>query len=264
MRLSFANGEHADVVLNEGPASLGSADGNHLVLNHAGVMPAHARLTIDARGIVLDVLDPAARTHVNARPVREKALLRCGDLLCLGTVVIALKPDTDGIIQTNVPEEAPIAVPAVYPPHVVLRGVSGSHFGKAIAVAGRLVIGRSPACDLVIDDARIAPRHAMLDNIGNAIHLRGTAVPNVTGVNGVKVKDARVHPGDQLVFESSHFIVEAPSLPRRGETKQSSADMPDTARLDEESERTKGAIWWLIGVAALIALGLGLLIHRGI
>jgi pSer/pThr/pTyr-binding forkhead associated (FHA) protein len=264
MRLSFANGEHADVVLNDGSASLGSADGNELTLNRAGVMPRHARVTIDTRGIVLDVLDPAARTHVNARPVREKALLRCGDLLCLGTVVIALKPDADDIIQTDMPAEAPDAVPTVYPPRAVLRGVSGGHFGQAIAVPGRLVIGRDPACDLVIDDARIAPRHATLDNIDDAIYLRGTAASNATFVNGVKVKDAIVHPGDQLVFENSHFIIEAPGLPLRRELEQSTADTSNTARPDQAPKQPKGALWWLIGAAALIALGLMLLIHRGI
>jgi pSer/pThr/pTyr-binding forkhead associated (FHA) protein len=264
MRLSFANGEHADVVLDEGSASLGSADGNDLILNHMGVMPKHARVTIDMRGIVLEVLDPAARTHVNARPVREKALLRCGDLLCLGTVVIALKPDTDSLIRTNVPDAAPDAVPAVYPPRTVLRGASGGHFGKAIAVPGRLVIGRDPACDLVIDDARIAPRHAMLDNIGDAIYLRGMDASNGICVNGVKIKNAVVHPGDQLIFENNHFIIEAPGLSLREKIQQPITDTSDTARSDEESEQTKGAIWWLIGVAALIALGLMLLFHRGI
>src|SRR5512142_2797852 len=83
MRLSFLNGEHADFVVEDGVISLGSAEGNTLVLAGRDIAPWHARITVDRRGIVLEVLDFAARTHVNARPVREKALLRLGDVLVL-------------------------------------------------------------------------------------------------------------------------------------------------------------------------------------
>ena len=64
MRLSFANGEHADFVLESGAASLGHAQGNTLVLSAAGVAPWHARVTIDPRGAVL----PAKRQALPAVP----------------------------------------------------------------------------------------------------------------------------------------------------------------------------------------------------
>ena len=105
MRLSFANGEHADVVVDEGAASLGNAEGNTVVLSGRDVAAWHARLTVDERGIVLHVLDPTARTHVNARPVREKALLRCGDMLCLGKVMIEMKGDGEDLIESRVAAE---------------------------------------------------------------------------------------------------------------------------------------------------------------
>jgi len=268
MRLSFANGEHADVVVGEGAASLGNAEGNTVVLSGRDVAAWHARLTVDARGIVLEVLDPAARTHVNARPVREKALLRCGDVLCLGKVMIALKADRDDLIDTRLPEQA-AAAPPTYPPRVLLRGVSGSHFGKAIAVNRRLTIGRDRSCDLVVDEPRVAPHHATIEHVGEAIYLREIAPTQGTAVNGVRIAGAVVHPGDQLTFGHSHFIVEAPGLPARG---SAGADADDTDRAGAAADadeaalaepRAQGAIWWLIGAAALIALALGLLLHRG-
>ena len=71
MRLSFVNGGHDDLVVTSGGVNLGSADGNDVVIDGKDVSPWHARIFVDARGIVLQVLDPAAQTHVNARPVRE-------------------------------------------------------------------------------------------------------------------------------------------------------------------------------------------------
>jgi pSer/pThr/pTyr-binding forkhead associated (FHA) protein len=271
MRLSFANGEHADVVVGDGATSLGTAEGNTLVLSSRDVAPWHARVTVDRRGGVLEVLDPSARTHVNARPVREKALLRCGDVLCLGKVMITLKVDHDELIETSLPAISTTLPPPVQPPRVVLRGVSGSHFGKTIAVNPRLVIGRDPECDLVVDEARMAPRHAVLENVGDAIYLRDLAATNATSVNGVGTRNAIVYAGDQLAFERSHFIVEAPGLPLRGEDTTAAAqaitEAHDAVPADGEAAQSRhpqGATWWLIGVAALIALGLVLLIQHGI
>lgn len=268
MRLSFGNGEHADFVVENGVVSLGHAEGNTFVLSDRDVASQHARLTVDVRGAVLEVLDPGARTHLNARPVREKALLRCGDVLCLGRVTIALKADRDELVETVVPPQAERPPPPLHPPRVILRGVSGSHYGKTIAVNHRLAIGSASDCGLVVDEARIAPHHAELENVGDAIYLRATAADGTALVNGVRVREAIVYPGDQLAFERSHFVIEAPGLPTRGAAalvgaKTETMDVVGDGVVAAEDERSQGAIWWLIGVAALIAAGIALMIWRG-
>lgn len=268
MRLSFANGEHADFIVDGGSISLGNADGNTLVLRDRDVAPWHARFTIDPRGIVLEVLDPAARTHVNARPVRERALLRCGDMVCLGPIAIAIKADRDEQIQRSIPGEPAAPATAAVPARVVLRGLSGNHFGKAIAVNHQLLIGREATCDLVLDDPRVAPRQAALEHAGEAIWLRDIGSEDGSQVNGIRVRDAVVHPGDQLAFGNSLFVVEAPGLPGRGQEAVDPAraitePMPVVEGHLAHDGASGSSIWWLIGVAALIALGIGVLIYRG-
>ena len=273
MRLSFGNGEHADFVVDAGTVTLGSANGNTVLLPGRDVAARHARMLLDRRGIVLEVLDPAAQTHVNARPVREKALLRCGDLLCLGRVTIALKADRDDLVETNVPEPAPLpATPIAQPFRTTLRGVSGSHFGKTVSINQRLTIGRDTDCGLVIDDARIAPRHALIENIGNAIYLRDIDSPDGVDVNGIHVRNAIVYAGDQLGFERNQFIIEAPALPLRGQESVQAAHaitetfntIPGNEQAESRRRQGRGATSWLIGAAVLIALALVLLLHRGI
>ncbi|MEO7432454.1 MAG: FHA domain-containing protein [Dokdonella sp.] len=269
MRLSFANGAHADFVLDAGVASLGQAEGNTVTLPGKDVAARHARISVDSRGIVLDVLDPHARTHLNARPIREKALLRCGDVLCLGTVTIHVKMDRDEQIETRVPvSREGLATPAS-PSRVMLRGVSGSHFGKVLAVNPRLTVGSAADCGLVISEANIAPRHAVIENVGDAIYVRTLGASNGHSVNGVRVTHAVVHPGDQLAFERNHFLVEAPGLPLRGEARDDvvegrSDGIAPVSSVPVDTASPVTSIWWLIGVAAVIGLLLVLLIHRGI
>lgn len=268
MRLSFGKGEHADFVVEEGSVSFGQAEGNTFALAARDVAAHHARLTVDARGAVLEVLDPLARTHVNARPVREKALLRSGDVLCLGQVTIALKADRDDLIDTALPPEAESSVPPHHPARVILRGVSGSHYGKTIAVNQRLTIGSAADCGLVLDEARIAPRHAAVEHAEDAIYLRSISGKDAF-VNGVRVRDAVLHPGDQIAFERSHFVVEAPGLPLRGagaDESDEQAERGHAAPADDgadSGDASQGGIWWLIGAAAVIAGVIALMIWRG-
>jgi pSer/pThr/pTyr-binding forkhead associated (FHA) protein len=270
MRLSFASGERADFSMDGGVVNLGSAGGNGVVLAGKDVAPWHARLNLDARGIVLEVMDPNARTHVNGRPVREKALLRCGDTVCLGSTLIVLRAEPDAIGAVTLPPARASAIAPTQPARVVLRGVSGRHFGKAIAVNQSLVVGTGAGCDLVLDEARVAPRHAMVELDGDRLWLRNLDAGDGTLVNGIRVRDAAIHAGDQLAFEHSHFVVEAPGLPARGEAAAQAGDVEAasgdaaTPAAGGDADSAHGGIWWLIGAAALIALLLVLLIHRGI
>src|SRR5678815_5705121 len=86
MRLHFPNKEHDDMLVAHGDTSIGAASDNSLVLDRPGISPHHASISVGDRGYVLSVIDPNARAHVNARPVREKAILRLGDVVSLDTL----------------------------------------------------------------------------------------------------------------------------------------------------------------------------------
>lgn len=261
MRLSFVNGGHGDLVVTSGGVNLGSADGNDVVLDGKDVSPWHARIVVDARGIVLQVLDPAAQTHVNARPVREKALLRRGDVLHLGHTSVAVKADDD-VLLTALPASA--ARDSANGARVVLRGLSGANAGRAISVGARAVVGSDRDADIVVDDTRLAPHHAAVEIIGGGIWLRGGGDRSRSHVNGVETRDARLFPGDQVAFARHHFIVEAPGFGQRIEADPAGDEAAAAPAPAQAADGDPGSgVWWLIGVAALIAAGLYLLIHRG-
>jgi pSer/pThr/pTyr-binding forkhead associated (FHA) protein len=281
VRLTFPNKEHADVLIAPGDTTVGSAQDNAVVLSGAGVSAHHASVTVRERTFVLNVLDASARTHVNARPVREKALLRLGDTVSLDTVQFMLKPDRDEVIRTKIPAQTTpppependpnVTRTRLAPPKAVLRGVSGAYFGKIIPIRGRLVIGRGSECDLILDEAEMSRKHAVIENFGDGIYLRDLGSSNGTFVNGVQVRDAVLHPDDQIAFDRNRFLLEAPGMPPRSDTEvtveEPSHNITQTMqaiRLPEAkpavTERNKNDIWWLIGAAALIAVGIALLL----
>lgn len=272
MRLSFPHGEHADVVADDTTVSIGAAPGNEIVLAGDGVATNHARVVMDRRGCILEVLDAGARTHLNARPVRERAFVRPGDIVCLGTVSMVVRQDHDDSIVTALPAESPPAPGDAPPARVVLRGVNGPWSGKSIPLDRRTVVGRDAGCDVVVDETGIASRHALIENLGEVVYLRGLDAEAGSVVNGVALRDAVLHSGDQVVFDRQRFVVEAPGLPARGER---ASEAPTGARpitqimqavqvpVAEATPAAHRSIWWLIGTAAVIGLGIAALLLFG-
>ena len=66
------------------------------------------------------------------------------------------------------------------------------------AAAGRLLLGRSPACQLVFADDTVSRRHAELRLVEGRWMLRDLGSSNGTWVNGRRVMEAEVAPGDEL------------------------------------------------------------------
>lgn len=283
MRLSFPNNEHPDVLVAPGDTAIGSAADNAVVLAAPGIAAHHARLSVGERSIVLGACDRQARIHVNARPVVEKAILRLGDVVSLDTLKIVLMPDRDDSISTNVPAHitpTPVASDRgdgmrQLPPRVVLRGVSGTYFGKIVPVRGRLLVGSGSDCGLVLDEAGMAQHHAVIESAGDGVYLRGMNPASATCVNGVQVHDAILHTDDQIAFDRNRFLIEAPSLPTRGDLAADASAAPavnitQTMRAIEKPATVPEAqadagnrndIWWLIGAAALIAAGIAVLLY---
>lgn len=225
MRLHFPQFEREDVLLGEGETSVGSGSGCNVQLNGEGVQDMHVIVTADARGPILWVRSPGNWTHVNGRPVQEKAILRVGDCISLGAVGVVLRPDTDSSISDALPpaitaddDMKPSGQDTHYrnsPPKALLRGVSGPYFGKVIGIPGRLVIGRGDDADLVLDEPEMSRRHALIEVTADSIYLRDLGSANGTYVNGVQVRDVLLYSGDQIAFDRNRFLIEAPGMRTR-------------------------------------------------
>ncbi len=245
VRLSFPQGVHPDVTVQPGEMTIGSAPDNRVVLKGAGVRPHHASIVVDPRGFTLFVKTPDAHTHVNARPVREKAILRLGDVVSIDNVNMILKPIYDESVRGNKPgpSSAISGETRVTPPRVVLRGVSGPYFGKVVPINGKLTIGRGNDCDLVLDEPEMSRKHATIEVAGAEIVLRDHGSANGTYVNGVQVHDVSLYTGDQLAFDRNRFLIEAPGTPmRKAETKPVGADTPPEPKARVEVTQTMRAI----------------------
>lgn len=281
MQLSFPNGEHRDVNFETGEVTIGTRADMAISLPKSGLAGHHASIISDRRGLWLKVLPETQPIHLNGRPVKQLAMLRIGDLLCFDQIRIQLRDSDAQSISRNIPENGPMALnetQQVSAARVLLRGLSGQHFGRIYGLVSPQLVGSGANADIVIEDDSVPEKHAQIELHGDKVVLRAMGSQAVTLVNGISVTDALLSPGDQIVIEQSRFMLEAPGLPPRGKdiavpsgtvahtqtiqavkAKMSNdAHAVHAAAVEEAHPATEdsSALWWLIAAAAILAASL--------
>ncbi|MBS0382682.1 MAG: FHA domain-containing protein [Proteobacteria bacterium] len=227
------------ILCGQGPVQFGSAPVNDVVQVGAGVEPRHATVVADARGLVLTVNPGSQRVYVNARAVRERALLHYGDTLALGANKYLLTTDEAP------PQPGEAATLDGAGGLIVLRVVSGVLSGQALAIAPELRLGAGAR---YFGELACACRIAQGPD--GLVFESDSATPRV---NGWRCQRARLAHGDQIVLGEHRLIVEAPGLQYAAHV----AALPPTpvARPAPEPEPpAQGEVWWLIAAAVLLAM----------
>ncbi len=149
----------------------------------------------------------------------------------------------------------------------VLRAAGGFRHGQCFSLHERVTVGRSPDSTIMLDDAALALRHAVLDPHPEGAMLRDLGTGNGSIVNGHRVRDALLCAGDQVLFSSQQrFVVEAPS----GAAREALAPPEQDAQPDPADDRPRSTVPasvrrvpWLLLAALLLAGALSLLLLYG-
>lgn len=262
LRLRFPpEADQPDLALDVGMHRVGHA-GKGLGLVGEGA-DALACFCVDRRGVWLTVGSGARGVHVNGREVRRLAMLRLGDSVYLDGHELRLMGEAPGVPPSSEPAAAAAGAPD---PRVVLRGLGGRHHGRSFTLDVPRLVGRADAADIQIDNPAFPDRHAQLELVGGEVWLRDLGSEDGSVVNGERVRDALLRPGDQVVFDANdRFVVEAPM--RDAPQEPLPAGTFGDAGGDVEAARPPPrAVWRLplvLLAALLIAMLLGLLLLYG-
>jgi FHA domain-containing protein len=116
---------------------------------------------------------------------------RCGAAL--------VPPTPDETTVSLEPGELPDAELAdIRGPALVVRS-GGGRAGEAFAVTGeRTLVGRSPECDIFLDDVTVSRRHAELQRVDEQLVIRDLGSLNGTFVNRRRIESAVLEDDDEL------------------------------------------------------------------
>lgn len=213
MKLVFPGGEHPQVLLGQGVNRVGSDPHSNIVLDKPGVLPEHCQLHVSSTGVMLEV--PHGTTvSVNGRRVDGLIALRPGDsvtfdhvlarLASLDTVSNAREGDGPGLPRAANDDPGVTAVRQVMPMYV-LRGVTGGAFGRSYPLQGPVTIGRSPECDIHINDPGLSRVHARLVPTEDGVQIEDLGSTNGSFINDRRVVNGKARLGDELGFDKLRF-----------------------------------------------------------
>jgi hypothetical protein len=104
-----------------------------------------------------------------------------------------------------------------------------------------LVVGRDPSCDLVVRDALVSRRHAVIETRPAGLSIRDTASANGTHLNGRRIGQAILAPGDEIgLGETLLVVVEGLSTGAAPRAPERLLDLPLRLPELEEGRRTHG------------------------
>ena len=261
MRLTFANAVSPDRELVAGEISLGASSSDDVRLDLPGVQDHHARVLFDESGVWLRNHGPVV--HVNARPVRELALLRPGDRVHLGTA--------EFVLQSSSAPRMPMAQP-MPPLHareipqgvLVLRGLGERFAGQAFPLGDHIRIGSAADARIALDSRYAAAAEADIDVMHDCVMIEALS-PVSPLVNGYPVRKALLEAGDQIEVRGLRFVLEAPGLTQRNQCEvraEEAAILADfDARVPQATASSRhGVLVRLLIMALVLAAAITLLL----
>ena len=120
---------------------------------------------------------------------------RCGALLVVesaGETTLSFTPEELAGEAVPVPDEG------IRGPALVVRSGGGRAGESFQPGSGRTIIGRSPECDIFLDDVTVSRRHAELSHDGETFTIRDLGSLNGTFVNRRRIESATLQDDDEV------------------------------------------------------------------
>lgn len=294
LKLRFKNNNHNAVWLVEPKVSIGSAAGNDLVVDGAGVAPQHAEIIVKHEKLTL-VNKAGQGVSVNDSPLADSVELKVNDILRIGEAELqVIDPKS---------EQRPAAPADAEKTGWALKANHAALANRVFPIKAETIVGRSNECDITLAAAHLSRRHARLFVEKGLLYVRDLGSANGTYLNGEKINEARVRRGDELRFDTLSFGVIGPSSEdldktsvrpmsainvkpesakpaqpasqaarathvqrpaARNPNRDAQPARPKAAAVDNESSAGKGKMLWALGLLVAIALAAGLAWQQGL
>ena len=253
MRLIFPNGEHAQVVLDSGVTRIGAGPDCQIMLAAPGIGIRHAEIHIDEDKARLEIPNPDNVCTINGKQAKGRNEIRPGDLITFAKVscrvteierakdMPAPAPKRDQVGDDDGRTRVRMALPKF-----LLRGVSGTTFGKTFPLAGAVVVGRHSECDISIPSEEVSRRHAQLKVTADGVMVEDLGSANGTYINNKRVREGLLKPGDELRLDNLRFLLIAPGM------EPAAAAKPVTPTAEAPQGGSKAPM--IIGIVVVLAI----------
>lgn len=184
--------------------TVGKNPQNDIMLNVPGVDDFHVAFIVEGQSVFL--IDKSTQgTFINGERVTNRIEVKSGDWITVGDVEMDIIDPKQVMIDNNIPH-------VVNTDGWVLRATTAWLAGQEFPIEKTTVVGRSEECDITISGTHLSLHHAEITVQENSLHIKDLDSANGTFLNGVRITEADVVPGDEIRFDLLSFLVLGPEL----------------------------------------------------
>jgi len=180
--------------LPQGDAIVGKASRIGITIENPSVSMQHCRIERKRDRCWIEDLGSANGTYVNGQRIDRPTELRSGSLIHLSDVCLRYLSGTNA---TKLP--SPMLV-------------KGNLQHEIETTPGRLMIGRSPDCDVVLPSDEVSPHHARIENVGEGPVILAMNEVGESRINGRHFDRHRLIFGDQVELGPFRFQFDGSAL----------------------------------------------------
>ncbi len=252
LKLQFTDQRKPAIWLVDSRYAIGRDGSNDIVLEEEGISGFHAELRVegDDRLFITDA-GGAGGTFVNGQQIKARTQLRAGDIIRIASIELELVDPKQQIKDVDQSSETAIA-PALNIPGTPNQSISnpgwrlvartGTLIGNEyeIPATGRVVIGRSQSCDIVLPSNHVSRQHAELLFRDGCLHVLDLGSSNGTFVNRKRITESRLETNDELRLDTLVFRVEGPP-PRVPDDAEKTVEIGRAASVSAQQPVSAGA-----------------------
>jgi pSer/pThr/pTyr-binding forkhead associated (FHA) protein len=210
---------------------LGRDPGLAVSIPREGISRHHARVLRDARGFVLEDLKSTNGTFLNGRAVTRERMRHLD--------VIGLGREVELVFLVREAPSAPIRKRVIAEAALRLEGPEPISWPVP---AGEVTLGRSSACNIILESSAISKVHARVVRSAEQLVVEDLGSSNGTFVNGRRVMTAPLEAGDVISLGGVANL--SVSLERGEITVLSGERMPLEAAEGPPTERRRFSVDW--------------------
>jgi pSer/pThr/pTyr-binding forkhead associated (FHA) protein len=201
LKLQFQDRKREAIWLVDEKFTVGRHSTNSLMLDDA-IADFQAEIRVSENKVTLVNLEPANAITLNGLIIDGESAIKSGDNLCIGKTRLLL---TNPNHATSAPPELPST--QAWSINSTASWIKQNH----IEIKDELTIGRDTGCDLCLPLEHLSRQHAKLSIRSGLLYLTDLDSANGSFVNGERIKEQALKPGDKIKLDLITFTVDGPS-----------------------------------------------------